>query len=233
MGQDLLHIIYSSLQLNGGNKLLFPLKSCCEITAIEPGFSFDMPKPSEVLGYREWDVGGGGRSLCSPCAPWPQSSWPLEYGLCGAAARLTLGGGLHWVPSFSGLPTETPGWEDADSPLGSQGLITENAVDASHTGAVRQCVERKGEEERKRREWKGGRRVNEGVERGGQAGATTVTVAGRRRCVIANHSAWEKREGVEIRARRLGVQLCGRFTSKKSGVIISSQMTALCRRIPG
>lgn len=51
--------------------LLFLLKSCCSIMAIQPSFSFDMPKLSEVLRYWEWDVGGGGRSLYSPCAPWP------------------------------------------------------------------------------------------------------------------------------------------------------------------
>lgn len=78
------------------------------MTPIQPSFNFDMPKPSEVRVTGEWDVGGGGRSLCSPCAPWSQSSWPLEYGLCVAVARLSLHGGLDWVPSFSGLPTETP-----------------------------------------------------------------------------------------------------------------------------
>lgn len=53
-------------------------------------------------------MGGGGRSLCSPRALWFQSSWPLEYGLCGAMAWLSLHGGLDRVPSFSGLPTGTP-----------------------------------------------------------------------------------------------------------------------------
>ncbi|TNN70835.1 hypothetical protein EYF80_018969 [Liparis tanakae] len=36
-------------------------------------------------------------------------NWPLEYGLCVATARLSLHGGLDWVTSFGGHPTETPG----------------------------------------------------------------------------------------------------------------------------
>lgn len=76
---------------------------------IQSTFNFDMPKLSEVLSNWEVGVGGDDRSLCFPCASWTQSSWPLEYGLCIAVARLSLGGGLDWVPSFSGLPTETPG----------------------------------------------------------------------------------------------------------------------------
>lgn len=123
----------------------------------------------------KWDVGGGATSLCSPCAPWSQSSWPLEYGLCVATARLSLHGGLDWVPSFSRLPTETPGWEDAESPLGSQGWIIENAAGAPHTGTIRQRVKenvqnifkKKKDSEREDSGWVG--RGDRGVEHRGRS----------------------------------------------------------------
>lgn len=104
----------------------------------------------------EWDVGGGARSLCTACAPSLQSSCPLEYGLWGAAARLSLHGGLDWVPSFSGHPTETPVWEDAENPLGSQGWIIDNVMKASHSSTIRRRVKKKPAKKYSRRQWKGG-----------------------------------------------------------------------------
>lgn len=66
--------------------------------------------------------------------------------------------------------------------------------------------------------------------------ATTVIVAQLRHCITANHNAapsGEKRKGVKKTEKELGSAAVQQiYLSKKSGAIISIQMTALCRRIP-
>lgn len=142
----------------------------------------------------EWDVGGGARSLCTACAPSLQSSCPLEYGLWGAAARLSLHGGLDWVPSFSGHPTETPVWEDAENPLGSQGWIIDNVMKASHSSTRRRRVK---ENQQRNIQGDSGRGVVSGMAGGlglGSREAEAASEAELRHCITANHElSWKTR----------------------------------------